>query len=380
MKARHMCGVLVSAAIVLATGAVSAQDSGQTTTRASMRGLFVTLTSVYKYSLDAVAFEDKKNHAEILGKLEALAQNADQLESHGGGLDPSFDFMRRSLSRDAHDALQGFKTANYVGSRFVINEITQNCVTCHTKLPAERTFESGKEFMDAIKDQELPPAALARLQVASRQFADAMQTYEMVMRDPQYKDQDLATFNTFENYFRISIGAMADTKRPAATLREFVKREDMPESVKNDAGTWAASLEVLKLDTPKGDELAAGRRMVTDAMAGTKSRSDRSRLVDYIASITLVHRYLRTGPTDAANLAEAYYLLGVAESYASYSYWISEANYLLERSIRTAPKSPVAKQALAFLDEYRRSGYATPARAVPEGQTSIEELRKLTEQ
>jgi hypothetical protein len=314
--------------------------------------------------------------------LEALAKNSEQLEAHGGGLDPSFDLMRRSLARDAHDALDRFQSGNYVGSRFVLSKITENCVTCHTKVPAEQRFDLGKEFLKAIDATKLPPTARANLQVATRQFADAMKTYEEILSSPRVTGADLAMFDIFENYLRISIGAMNDTKRPAETLKEFVRRPDMPDDVKGDVRAWIGSLEALDLQVSKGQELAAARRMVADAREKTKSRSDRSRLVDFIASITLVHRYLRSQPQDDKDVAESYYLLGVAESYVAHSYWISETNFLLEKAIRLAPKSDVAKQALAFLEDYTRSEYkVTPARAVPpELQTNLEELRKLTEQ
>ena len=368
--------------IALTAGVVSSQESSQTTTtRAAMRGLFVVLSNVYIYSLDADAFADPKNHQEIQSMLDALAQNTDQLEAHGGGLDPSFDFMRRSLARDAHDAKESFKSANYVGSRFVLGEITENCVTCHTKLPAGKPFEAGQEFLDAVDAKELPPAPRAKLQVASRQFSEAMKTYEAILRTPGVSAEDLAMFNVFENYFRVSIGALNDTKRPVPPLQEFARRADMPEATRANARAWIGSLETLNLGVATGDELAAARRMVAGAREKTTSRSDPSRMVDFIGAITLVHRYLRTGPKEDVSVAEAYYLLGVAESYVSHSFWISETDYLLEKSIRQAPKSEVAKEALAFLDAFRRSAYdVTPARAVPQGQTSIEDLRKLTEQ
>lgn len=381
-RRRSCSAVLFSIVVVtmmLSAGVASAQESERTTTQAPMRGLFVVLSNVYKYSLDEKAFADPRNHGEILGLLQALAQNSDNLEAHGGGLDPSFDFMRRSLGRDAHDALESFKSANYVGSRFVLGEITQNCVTCHTKLPAQSTFDSGKEFLEAIDAKDLPPAARARLQVASRQFSDAMTTYEELMLSPVVTAEDLATYDAFQNYLRISIGAMNDTKRPVSTLRQFIVRPDIPEDVKEDARAWIGSLETLNLGAAKGEELAAARRMVAGAGEKTTSLADQSRLVDFIASITLLHHYLRSKPQNDVSVAEAYYLLGVAESHVSRSYWVSETDYLVERSIRLAPKSAVAKQALAFLEDYRANS-AAPARALPQGQTSIEELRKLTEQ
>jgi hypothetical protein len=373
---------VLTAMIAVAAGAAAAQESKPTPVQASMRGMFVSLAKVYGYSLDAEAFADPANRQEIVSTLEALAKNADQLEAHGGGLDPSFDFMRRSLSRDAHDALERFQSANYVGSRFVLSKITENCVTCHTKLPAERKFDLGKEFLDAVEADKLPPTSRATLQVATRQFSDAMKTYESILSSSRVTGADLVMFDVFENYLRISIGAMNDIKRPTETLKEFVRRPDMPEDVKADARAWIGSLETLNLNAPKGEDLATARRMVDEAMKKTKSRSDRSRLVDFIGSITLVHRYLRSKPQNTLDVAEAYYLLGVAESYVAHSYWISETDYLLEKAIRLAPKSDVAKQAFAFLEDYTHSEYkVAPARSVPpELQTNLEELRKLTEQ
>ncbi|HEU4928269.1 MAG TPA: hypothetical protein VFU38_00445 [Candidatus Krumholzibacteria bacterium] len=373
---------VVATTIVLSVGLASSEETEQTGTRASMRGLFVVLSSVYRYSLDADAFADTKNHKEIQSKLEALAKNADQLEAHGGStLDPSFEFMRRSLSRDAHEALEAYTSANYVGARFVLSDITENCVTCHTKLPATRPFEAGKEFLDAINANDFPPTSRAKLQVATRQFADAMKTYEDVLRSERISAADLAVFDVFDNYLSVSVGALNDTHRPVPVLEAFARRPDVPDAVKRDAEAWIASLKSLNLDATKGKELAAARGLVENAMKASASPSDRSHLVDYIASITLVHRSLRSAPQDNETTAEAYYLLGVAESHVSRSYWVSETEHLLDRSIRLAPKSKTAKQALAYLEQYRRSSaHVTPARVVPkEHQVNIDELRKLTE-
>ena len=376
--------IFVVAASIGLLGARSAfsQETAPATTQATMRGLFTILSSIYGYSLDAKAFEDPANRQEILTKLQALASNASQLEAHGGGLDPSFELMRRSIARDAFDALADFRMKNYVGSRFVLNRITDNCVTCHTKLPSNKEFDLGHKFMEEIDVKGLPPAALANLQVATRQFSDAMKTYEQVLSSKDVTAEDLSTFDVFNNYLRISLGPMNDPKRPIQTFEKFVTRKDMPESLKNDVSAWIASLSKLNLDIPHNKELATAREVVMDASEKTKSPSDHSQMVEFISSITLLHRYLRTGTTSDVDAAEAYYLLGVAESYASHSVWISETEYLLEKFIRTAPKSAVAKQALAFLEEYRNSAYnVTPARAVPqELQTNIEALRALTQQ
>jgi hypothetical protein len=360
----------------------ASQETQPATTQAAMRGIFQVLSKVYGYSFDATAYADPKNREEIGNWLVALAKNADELQQHGGGLDPSFDFARRSIQRDAHDALTEFQNHNDIGSRYILNRITDNCVTCHTKLPSNRNFALGKEFLESIDVSKMPPTVRANLQIAARQFPDAITTYEGMLSSPKVTAQDLETYDVFEKFFRVSVGPMNDTKHAIETLKKFGARSDLPAAQKADVQAWIASLETLNLNTPVGEDLATARRMVTDARAKTTGPSDHSRMVEFIGSITLLHRYLRTNPQNNNDVAEAYYLLGVSESYVSHSFWISETDYLLEKSIRTAPKSDIAKQALAFLEAYRKSGYnVAPARPVPPGmQTNIDELRKLTQQ
>jgi len=347
-----------------------------------MRGIFVSLSKAYSYSLDPDAFADRENRQQILGLLEALSDNAEALEAHGGGLDPSFEYLRRSLARDANDAVDQFKKGNYVGSRFVLSKITENCVTCHTRLPAEREFDLGKEFLDNADLQGLPPEARVNLEIATRQFDDALGTYEAMLGSKEMTSADFARFNVFENYLKICIGALNDTKRPAVTLKEFATRDDMPEDLMQTVDGWLDALSSVELDASKDKALAAGRSSIENAADMTRSISDHSQLVGFIAGITLLHRYLDSRPTDDVGIAEAYYLLGIAESYVTRSYWISETPFLLEKAIRQAPKSDIAKQAYAFLDHYTHSDYwVTPARPVPEElETDLEALRKLIEE
>ena len=211
MKTRRCFGGLVlfaaaTAMFAFVASSASAQDTKPETTRAAMRGLFVMLSNVYGYSLDPVAFADPKNREKILNLLQALEKNASNLEAHGGELDPSFDFMKRSLVRDAHDALEDFRSSNDIGARFILSRITDNCATCHTKLPATREFSLGQEFLDSIDAAKLPPIAFASLQMAARQFAEAMNTYEKVLTSPDVSAEDLAMFDVVENYLRVSVG------------------------------------------------------------------------------------------------------------------------------------------------------------------------------
>jgi hypothetical protein len=78
-------------------------------------------------------------------------------------------------------------------------------------------------------------------------------------------------------------------------------------------------------------------------------------------------------------LAEAYYLLGVAESYISRSLWVSETAFFLETAIHLAPKSVHARQAYAFLEQYVLAGYTGSAglHLPADVRVHLAELRRL---
>jgi tetratricopeptide (TPR) repeat protein len=370
---------ILGVAVLSTAGLATSEEDEADTTQASMRSFFVALTTAYTFSLDPAAFAAPENRRQIEGVLDALVVNAKALDTHGGALDPSLDHLRRSLLRDANDAFTRFEEGNFVGSRFVLSKVAENCVACHTKLPAERQFKLGAEFLEAADIQDLPATSRVTLEVATRQFDTAMDTYEKILRSPEVTFDDLALYNVFENYLKVSIGALDDAGRPAKALLAFVERPDIPKGLKKDVESWIEALDGLQLDGFDGKQLAAARGMVDEAMDKTSSRSDRSELVDFIGSIAILHRYLRTEPADNADVAEAYYLLGAAESYVARSYWISETDFLMEKAIRLAPNSEVAKRAFKFLEEHTQSEYrVTPARTVPEDlRANLDELREL---
>ena len=109
---RPMIAVLVivsviAAGLLLDIRPAMTTDEQVNETRARMRGFFVTLTGAYKYSLDENECENPDNYEAVLRALRGLADAADELEMHAGDLDPSFDYLKRSLARDARAAGRG---------------------------------------------------------------------------------------------------------------------------------------------------------------------------------------------------------------------------------------------------------------------------------
>ncbi len=350
------------------------------TTRAAMRGVFTAFTTVYSYSLDMDYFSDRRNRGSVTAALEALVANTAELRDHGGGLDPSFGYLRKSLASDAEEALKRYNKQEYLGSQFVLNKLMENCATCHARLPSDQTFDVGTDFLKKAGVRALGPVDRVNVEIAARQFGNALATYEQIIGDTRIPAEGLLLTGAFEGYLKICIGVKNDTGRPVRTLETFVKRDDIPAELRQQAESWIGDLRALDFSKVPGRELDYARQLVGDQAVLKRPTSDRPDLVRMVAANAFLRRYVQSLSSYDSDAAEVYYLLAVTESRISRSYWIAEVDFLLEQAVRSAPKTEFARKALAVLEE--RSKNPQPATAY-EGQevptVDIEELRNLVE-
>ena len=102
-------------------------------------------------------------------------------------------------------------------------------------------------------------------------------------------------------------------------------------------------------------------------------------MVYFALASGLLHRFVNETSNPKPALAEAYYLLGVAESYMPRTSWISETDFYLETAVRLAPAAPFGRQAFLFLEEYLIMGYtgSSGLHLPSEIQQRLDELRGL---
>jgi len=353
-------------------------DELKSNTQATMQEIFRALTEAFPLSLNEQQFQDPINRPRILSALHLLSKNAAKLDTHGRGLNLSFDSPRRSLVSNARDAVQLYEQGQYKASRFVLHELTENCFVCHSKLPSYRYFDLGKRFIENVNVGSLPIKDQVRLEVAARQFDMALETYETIFHSPSMTAGEIDLLGAFEDYLKICIRVYNDFPRAITALEEFQQRSDVHPYLANYLVNWVEALKELQLYKPNGNELTHSRELIQNAQLQNRFPADRRGLVYFVVASSLLHRYVATHPTDKTHLAEAYYLLGIAESYIRSS-WIPETEFFLETAIRLDPTSSLAEKAYTFLEEYTLSRYtgSSGVHLPSEVQTNLNELHQL---
>jgi hypothetical protein len=310
-----------------------------------------------------------------------LSANANRLEQHAAALGPSYDYVRRSLARDCRDAAERFNRGEYVATQFILMKLTENCVACHSRQSRGGQFDPGAAFVKDARVGSLAPEDRLRLEVATRQFDRAMTTCEEVLLSNETVPEYLAVTGIFEDYLKLAIRVEENPDRAIVTLRQFSERRDLSSYIGNLSEVWVAALERLPLDGRAASDLDGARELIHEAQQLTRFPADRRGLVQLIAASSLLHGYLTPEPPDRLSVSEAYYLLGLAESYASRSYWVSETQFFLERAIRVAPESVSAREAYNLLEAYTAEAYTGSGgvNIPPDVRASLDELRSLIE-
>ncbi|MDH3600784.1 MAG: hypothetical protein OEU26_14225, partial [Candidatus Tectomicrobia bacterium] len=153
--------------------------------RPAMRSIFQALATVFPLSLNEDTFQEPANRQPIQDGLSALAQSATKLTSHGASITPSFNFLQRSLSRDAQDAADLFENGHYEQARFVFQQLIDNCFLCHSQLPSSDAFGLGQRFLEQIRMNHLSPYEQVRIAVAARQFDTALTACEALFQSEE---------------------------------------------------------------------------------------------------------------------------------------------------------------------------------------------------
>jgi len=345
-----------------------------------MQAIFDALSTAINLSLYDTPFEGPENREMIMEALGVLADNAANLDTHGGEMNESLDYARRSLARDANEAILRYRQRQYQGTRFVLDQLLADCVACHDKLPSQGDFDLGAEFVRRSRMEQLPPEQRLRLLVATRQFERALDEYEIRFRSKDEPVRTLISQETMAGYLKLCLCVVRDYDRAVATLSALRKRGDTDAAARERLGGWIGAIDEVRSMDASGAGMSVAGKLVHEARQ--RFPADDLGLVHFVVASGLLQTHLANGPSSPEGTAEAYYLLGVCESHTTSSRWVSGTEFYLETAVRTAPGTPYARLAFDYLESYITSEYTGSAGVlVPEDVTDrLEELRRLIDE
>jgi hypothetical protein len=345
--------------------AAGSADGGDAYAAERMRAIMAMLAYVLPLSMDPSRFANPEDSAAVGSALRSMAERADELETHGVERGPGFRHLAEILARDVREADRRFRDGRIEESAFLVQQLTENCLACHARL---------------LEGLTLPERA--RLQMATRQFSASLDTWEKIFASPGTTPAQLDRMGYLGDYLTLCIRITGDPQRALATLRRLAKRPDTSDWVARDLAAWIDTLEELQtrgLETGDGSGLETARELLNEGDRVRERPADKTGLVYDLVASSLLYRYTESRPWGGHHVAEAYYLLGVAESRIDRSYWISQSEFYLETAIRMAPDAPFARQAYDHLKKMTLEGYtgSSGVHLPDDVREKLEALQKL---
>lgn len=370
---------LISAFVSMCLAApASAEDAQNSATRARMGEMVEALRIALPLSLRPADFAADANRARLEQAFRRLRDGATALSDHARGKDVGFVHLASALARDAHEIQHRFETGRIDEARFLLGELADDCVNCHARLPYGRDSEMGRTLWNAVDAASLDLDERVRLQVATRQFGPALESYEGLFAKLPPAQVDLGGY--LSDYLAITIRVKEDLPRARRNLEAWPKKSELPTYLSELVTIWVDALGKLDRPTPAGQEVARAKAVLAEAQAVRRFPADRAGLVHDLVASGLLHRAVTAAGKPTPGSAEAYYLLGVTELRIGSSYWLTEPEAYLEAAIRAAPGSTPARRAYVVLEESTLLGYTGSGgegELPPEVASWLGELRKL---
>lgn len=351
-KTLRLAALSLGFALLATAGVLAAEKkSAGPALNVRMRELLHALEQVLPAALSEERFADPARHDAIEASLAQLARGAERVASHGKGRDTSFAFLSETLSDEARRIHRRFEAGKLDEARFLLLELTEGCVACHSRLPAKSSHLSDALLANpALRD--LPLEERAQLEFTTRQFDRALASYEALLAEPDRDPDDLELSGRIDEYLELAIHVTKDPARARRALLPLASRPETSESLRGSLGSWAKSLAELASAPPAAPSVERAEAWIRAAEAVGEKGWDRPGLVYYLAASGDLHRVLESGNPTATAQANAYYWLGLVESRVGRAFWLSQTSALLEQSIRLAPGGPHARDALDLLRSF----------------------------
>jgi hypothetical protein len=370
---------LVLALCLLHPLAGPAAEPEDTETAQTMAELVGNLEYLLPLSFDSERFSSPAEREAIRSHLRLLVDQSARLETHATAHGAAFGSLSRSFAKDARLIDERYREGKPDEARFLLHELTDACVACHSRLPDAASRPLGRRLAESPEVAALPLDERVRIEAATRQFDRALGSYEELFASDRLTPQDLDLGGYLDTYVELCLRVRRDAARPRRALEQLAARKDATRAEREVLTAWVASLRELEKRERLGDPVAEGAALLALAKDRSRYPDDRRALVYYVAASGELHRALAEPELSPVRTAQAYYGLGLVESRVGRAFWLSQTEDLLEAAIRVDPGGPWAEPSWQLLEEFLASGYTGSAggELPADVQARLGELRAL---
>ncbi|MCB0408219.1 MAG: hypothetical protein KDD34_08450, partial [Bdellovibrionales bacterium] len=270
--------------------------------------------------------------------------------------------VSRKFSTDMKDAYAQFEQGNASYARYMVQNTTNYCISCHTRTNEGRT---NLNFSNAINMSNFKPLEKAEVYMAVRDFDKALQAFDEAAyaKDASLKPQTLEL--AAEKSLAIAVRVKKDPDLANELVSRMMDSPTAPMYLKLKARHWKSSIKTWKKElktkpsdmSPKQMLKTANNLMNRGWRLESQSLNSRAGLVEFLRASSLLHDIL----SDKKNLkvyGEALYAAGLAaESLRQINLWtLHEAYY--ESCIRFSPYTNLAKRCYLRLEALQLSTYS----------------------
>ena len=319
-----------------------------------MRQLYDAIAFLLPYSAQT-SKEVTASDQELLDKyLATLSDGTSQLVSHGQNKSENFSLISRSINEIAHDIETAFRGEWPRYAYFSVMELTEHCVACHARLPADSQNMFGQRLLARMKFDELTITDQVSIMIATREFNAALNMIERQLMDPTISATDADFSGLFISYLRIALAIQDDLARPREFFKQYLVRPDIPHYLHYRIRFWQDALTSLAPKLKEQPTFENAMQTVTSSSGLFKVPGTRMRAVHDLVSANLLHRYLQFGQEkNSENRAEAFFQLGmIALRTLEQNFIVPEMEFLFVAAIEANPGGPRAATAYRLLEEY----------------------------
>jgi hypothetical protein len=291
-------------------------------------------------------------------------------------------YLAGSIVGDAREVQRAYHEERFDRAAFLLQQITENCVVCHTRLPSKDDSALSEGFVAQEVFDELDLESRAVLQIATRRFDAALDTLEELLTSSSRSA--VTMIGPLTDYLVVSIRVKGDYARPIPTLARFAARPDLWTQLRAEVESWVDALPRLQVRAAGEPDLATARDLLEEGRGMVDFGPNRTWLVHLVVASAILERFIAVHPEPDPELAEAYFWLGITEARVGRNYWVTAAPFLLETAIRMAPQRMAPQErfagdAFALLEQellmsYEGSDYEE---IPPEQRAMLEELEAL---